>query len=124
MLVYKSLTGENVLTKRYLLGKTATIKRFEYSSLGSELKKLTDIAIKECHGLDNGFSFNRDKKKEADPKTLPKETIVRQIYTTVINLLFSNAKIFKNFTDLSFTSKHQRPRKRLRNNKSCARYSF
>ena len=74
------MTGEDVLTKRYLLGKTATIKRFEYSSLGSKLKKLTDIAVKECHGLGNAFSFNRDKKKEADPQTLSKETIVRQIY--------------------------------------------
>ena len=34
------LTGEDVLAEKGLLEKTATIKRFEYSPLGSELRKI------------------------------------------------------------------------------------
>ena len=36
--------NEEVLQERGLLQKTVTITRFKYSSLGSELKKQTDIA--------------------------------------------------------------------------------
>ena len=39
---YKVLTGKGVLPENDLLEKTAAIKRFEYSSLGSDLKKQTD----------------------------------------------------------------------------------
>ena len=38
------MTGEDVLPEKGLLGKTATIKIFEYSPLGSKFKKQTDIA--------------------------------------------------------------------------------
>ena len=38
------MTGKDVLPKKDLLEKAATIKRFEYLPLGSELKKYTDIA--------------------------------------------------------------------------------
>ena len=38
------LTGKKVLLEKVLLEKVATIKRFEYSPLGSELKKQTEIA--------------------------------------------------------------------------------
>ena len=41
---FEVLTGEAVLPKKDLLEKAATIKRFEYLTLGSELKKYTDIA--------------------------------------------------------------------------------
>ena len=41
---YEFLTGEDVLPEKGLLEKAATIKRFEYSPLGKELKKQTDIA--------------------------------------------------------------------------------
>ena len=41
---YEFLTGEDVLSEKGLLEKAATIKRFEYSPLGKELKKQTDIA--------------------------------------------------------------------------------
>ena len=33
------LTGKDVLWEKYLLEKAAAIKRFEYSPLGSDLKK-------------------------------------------------------------------------------------
>ena len=41
---YEVLTGKDVLPKKDLLEKAATIKRFEYLPLGSQLKKQTDIA--------------------------------------------------------------------------------
>ena len=41
---YEFLTCEYILPERELLEKAATIKRFEYSPLGSDLKKQTDIA--------------------------------------------------------------------------------
>ena len=44
---YKFITDENVSSEKDLLEKAATIKRSEYSPLGSELKKRTDIATKK-----------------------------------------------------------------------------
>ena len=40
---YEFLTGKDVLQEKVLLEKAAAIKKFEYSSLGGELKKQTDI---------------------------------------------------------------------------------
>ena len=36
---YEFLTSKDVLPEKYLLEKAATMKRFEYSPLGKELKK-------------------------------------------------------------------------------------
>ena len=41
---YNLLTGEDILLEKILLEKAASIKRFEYSPLGSEMKKQTGIA--------------------------------------------------------------------------------
>ena len=41
---YDFLTGKDVLPQKGLLEKRFAIKRFEYSPLGSELKKQTGIA--------------------------------------------------------------------------------
>ena len=43
---YEFFAGKDVLPEKYLLEKAVTIKRFENSPLGSELKKQTDIAKK------------------------------------------------------------------------------
>ena len=58
------LTGKNVLTEKDLLEKAATMKRFEYSPLGKELKVQTDIAMKQCQQLGNNLWFNKIIKKE------------------------------------------------------------
>ena len=47
---YEFFTGGNVLPEKDLLEKAAIIKRFEYSSSGSELKKQTDTAKKQKLG--------------------------------------------------------------------------
>ena len=52
---YEFLTGEEVLPEKGLLEKAATIKRFEYPSLGSELQKQTDIVENQHQGLDKVF---------------------------------------------------------------------
>ena len=36
-----------------------TVKRFEFSPLGTELKKKTDIAKRPNQGLDNPFKFDK-----------------------------------------------------------------
>ena len=41
---HEFLTNDDVLPEKGLLEKAASMKRFEYSPLGNELKKQTDIA--------------------------------------------------------------------------------
>ena len=48
---YEFLTGKDVLPEKDLLGKAATLKRFEYSPLGSELKKQTSVAEKAVSNI-------------------------------------------------------------------------
>ena len=48
---YEFLTGKDVVREKNLIEKAATIKRFEYSPLGSELKKQTSMAKKTVQGL-------------------------------------------------------------------------
>ena len=52
---YEFLTSKDVLLEKYLLEKAVTIKRFEYSPLGSELKKQTDIAKKSIKNWTSEF---------------------------------------------------------------------
>ena len=51
---YKSLTGKDVLPVKDFLEKAGTIRRFEYSSLSSELKNQTDIAKKTTSRIRQG----------------------------------------------------------------------
>ena len=46
------MTDEDVLLEKGLLEKAATIKIFEYSPLGSDLKKQTSTAGKQYQQLD------------------------------------------------------------------------
>ena len=52
---------KDILPEKGLLEKAAEIKRFEYSSLGRELKMQTDIAKKQHQRLDK--VFESDKRK-------------------------------------------------------------
>ena len=58
---YEFLTGKDVLPEKYLPEKTAKMKRFEYSSLGKELKAQTDIAKKHYQKLENTYELVRIK---------------------------------------------------------------
>ena len=45
--------------KKDLLERATTIKRFEYSPLGKELKAQTDIAKKQYQKLDDTYRFDK-----------------------------------------------------------------
>ena len=47
-----------------MIKKAATIKRFEYSPLDSELKKQTDVARKQYQRLDKVYKFYKNQKDE------------------------------------------------------------
>ena len=55
------MTGEDIFPEKEkgLLEKAATIKRFKYSPLGSDLEKRTDIVGKEYQGLDKIYEFDK-----------------------------------------------------------------
>ena len=82
------LTGKHVLPEKDFLEKAITVKRCERSSLGSEFKNQTDIAKK---------AIPRIIKKELILKHCRGKNIIRQIYSGVINLLFSNTVILERF---------------------------
>ena len=60
---YEILTGKHVLPEKDLLEKAATMKIFEYSLLGSELRKQTSVPEKQYQKFDKVFESNKNKKK-------------------------------------------------------------
>ena len=64
MLVNMKFKLKHVLPEKDLSKKAATIKRFEYPLLGSELKKQTNIEEKHCKRLDNTYELEKIIKKE------------------------------------------------------------
>ena len=75
-----------------MLEKVATIKGFEYSPLGKELKAQTGIGKKQYQKVDNTFEFDKIIKKE-------KPTIENYSKS---NLIYDTNHSFY----LSFKSKH------------------
>ena len=67
---YEFFTGKDVLPEN-LLEETTKIKRFEHSSLGSELKKQTELARNSIKGLKTFFEYC----KEESVKITKKRTI-------------------------------------------------
>ena len=65
--IYKLLTGEDILPKKRLLQKAATIKKLEYSPLSSDFKKHIDIAKDLYQRLEMVYEFD---KKEEDEKQI------------------------------------------------------
>ena len=95
------MTDKDVLSEKYLLGKATTMKRFEYSPLGKELKTQTGTTKKEYQKLDNTYEFDKIVKKE-------KPTFKKY---NRWNLIYSSKYIFYeyyniNFKSLSLTSKY------------------
>ena len=56
------MTCKDILPGKDFLEKAATIKRFEYSSLGKDLKEQSGIAKKQYLGLDKALISNKDNK--------------------------------------------------------------
>ena len=68
---YEFLTVKDVLPEKDLLEKAATIKRFEYSTLRSELRKQSSVAEKQYQKLDKVFESKTEQKT--------KEVVLSQI---------------------------------------------
>ena len=81
---YYFLTGKDVLQEKYLLEKAATMKRFEYWPLGSELKKQTDIAKKHNQGLDKIYEFDKKERDETISKDYTKPTLKKYTKSDLI----------------------------------------
>ena len=95
------LTGKAVFPEKELLEKASTIKRFENSPLGSELKKQTDIAEKQYKKLDNTYEFDRIKKEKP---TIKKYNRSNLIYNSKCS--FYEYYNIKHFNSVSLTLKH------------------
>ena len=81
------MTGLDVLPEKELFEKAATIKRFEYSPLGKELKKQTSVAEKQYQNFDNVFESDKiqeDKTKSRKSRT--KSNLVYSNYFTFYKL--------------------------------------
>ena len=99
---YEFLTWEDVLTEKDLLEKAATMKRFEYSPLGKELKAQTNIAKKQYQTLDDTYEFDKIIKKEKP--TFKKYNRSNLIYNSKYSF-YENYNI--NFNSLSLISKYK-----------------
>ena len=69
---YEFLNGKVVLPEKDFLEKAATIKRFDHSPLGSEMKKQTDSAKKEYQGLGKIHRFDKEDDELMRKKELKK----------------------------------------------------
>ena len=58
------MASKDVLPETGSLEKVATIKRFEYSPLGKELKSQTHIVKKQYQKLHNTYEFDKIIKEE------------------------------------------------------------
>ena len=76
MLVSMNFSMVNAFYQKDLLGKAATIKRFEYSPLSKELKKQTIVAEKWYQSFDKVFMHN---EKEKPVKTSVNTSVKQQI---------------------------------------------
>ena len=77
-----------------MLEKSATMKRFEYSPLGKELKAQTDIAKKQYQQLDDTYKFDKILKKEK-----PKFKKYNRS-----NLIYDSKYSFYEFNNINFNS--------------------
>ena len=57
---YEFVTGKYFFPEKELLEKLSIRKRLEFLPLGSELKKQTDIAKKQYHGLSKVHRFDNE----------------------------------------------------------------
>ena len=100
------MTGKDVLAEKELLEKAATLKRFEYSLLGKELKVQTDIAKKQYQGFDKAFISNKDNKN-VNESLIKKEKEKYNSSKLIYNRLsFYMQSDDNNFDSLSFKSKY------------------
>ena len=72
------MISNGVLPEKQLLGKADTMKTFEYSPLGSELKKQTSIREKQYKILSKAYEL-AENEYETFKKTQQLENVIDQI---------------------------------------------
>ena len=95
------MTGKDVLLKKYLLLKAATLKRFQHLPLGKKSRAQTDTAKKQYQKLGDTYELDKIIKKE-NPK-LKKHNKSNLIYGSSYNF-FKYYRDIKKFGNLSFKS--------------------
>ena len=94
--------AKNVLPKKDLLQKAATLKRFQYS-----LKAQTSVAEKQYQGLNK--LFKPDEKEEPVATDIEKSEITNKSNLMYHNKYsFSEYRNFKKCSDFSFMTKYDR----------------
>ena len=88
-----NMNCKDVSPKKDLPEKTATMKRFEYSPLGKELKEQTSVAEKQCQSFDK--VINHDEKEK--PVKIEKE---RPLTTDELSLFYKNKYSFIEFKNV------------------------
>ena len=58
------MDGKDIFPEKDLLGKAATMERFEYSSLGRKLIAQIDISKKLYENLDDTYEFDKINENE------------------------------------------------------------
>ena len=104
---YKFLTGKDILAEKHLLEKAATMKIFEYSLLGKELKKKTSVSQKQYQSFDK--IFNHDEKEE--PVTIKKEKPLKTNKSSLVyesKYSFSKYRNVGKYYNFSYTTKYDR----------------
>ena len=71
---WRFLTGKDVLPK-YFPEKAATIKKFQYSPVGRELKKQTDIANSNMKDQSKFINLIKNKVTKQQIKIIKKPTL-------------------------------------------------
>ena len=84
------MTGKDLLPKKDLIEKVATMKRFEYPSLGRELTTQTDISNKQYQALDKIHELDETINKKPSLKNYSKSYLIYD----------SNYKFYKYYHDI------------------------
>ena len=119
---YEFLTGKDLIQEQDLLEKGATIKRFEYLSLGSEFTnwlanwKANWCSKKQYNGLNKVHRFDTGDDEIIIKKTTLQKQKESDLLATTIYLILTNIMIWINliacFENKKLTSFHQDLNKR------------
>ena len=78
------------------------MKRFEYLSLGKQLKAQTDVAMKQYQKLDDTDEFGETKNKKSTIKNYSKSDLIMTLTIVFSNIVVIKKKNYK----LSFKPKY------------------
>ena len=91
------MNGKDILPEKDLLEKAATMKRFEYSRLGKELKAQTDIAKKQYQTLHKSYENDKTINKKPTRKKYSKSDLTYDANHSFYKY-FRDNRTFNNFS--------------------------